>query len=84
MERLKSCGESGYKRRKTQGDEVRQAVRTPAEEDRRKDQQVSLIQITMPFTSAKQRAYLWAKEPAVAKRWTKKYGSKIRPKKKKK
>jgi hypothetical protein len=38
----------------------------------------------MPFTSAKQRSYLWAKEPAVAKRWTKKYGSKIRPKKKKK
>lgn len=39
---LESCRESGYKRRKTQGDEGGQAVRTPAEEDRGKDQQVSL------------------------------------------
>jgi len=31
----------------------------------------------MPFRSEKQRRYLWAKEPEVAKRWTKKYGSKI-------
>lgn len=37
----------------------------------------------MPFTSEKQRRYLYAKQPAVAKRWTKKYGSKIRPKKRK-
>jgi len=30
----------------------------------------------MPFKSEKQRKYMWAKEPAIAKRWTKKYGSK--------
>ena len=36
-----------------------------------------------PFRSAKQRAYLWAKHPKLARKWTKKYGSKIRPKKKK-
>lgn len=36
----------------------------------------------MPFASEKQRRYLWAKEPEVAKRWAEKYGSK--PKKKKK
>lgn len=36
----------------------------------------------MPFRSEKQRRYLWAKEPEVAKRWTKKYGSKIKKKKK--
>jgi len=29
-----------------------------------------------PFKSEKQRKYLWANEPAIAKRWTKKYGSK--------
>ena len=34
----------------------------------------------MPFKSEKQRKYMWAKEPAIAKRWTEKYGSK--PKKK--
>ena len=34
----------------------------------------------MPFKSEKQRRYMWAKEPAIAKRWTEKYGSK--PKKK--
>jgi len=27
---------------------------------------------------------MWAKHPKIAKRWTKKYGSKIKPKKKKK
>ena len=32
----------------------------------------------MPFKSEKQRKYLFAKEPAIAKKWTKKYGSKIR------
>lgn len=37
----------------------------------------------MPFKSEKQRRYLWAKEPELAERWTKKYGSKIRPPKKK-
>ena len=34
----------------------------------------------MPFKSEKQRKYMCAKEPAIAKRWTEKYGSK--PKKK--
>jgi len=29
----------------------------------------------VPFASEKQRRYLWAKEPEIAKRWTKKYGS---------
>lgn len=32
----------------------------------------------MPFKSAKQRRYLWANKPKLAKKWTKKYGSKIR------
>ena len=31
----------------------------------------------MPFKSVKQRRYMWAKHPEIAKRWTKKYGSKI-------
>jgi len=31
----------------------------------------------MSFASEKQRNYLWAKEPKVAKKWTKKYGAKI-------
>lgn len=35
----------------------------------------------MPFKSVKQRKYLWAKHPEVAKKWTKKYGSKIKKKK---
>jgi len=34
----------------------------------------------MPFKSEKQRKYMWAKEPAIAKRWTEKYGSKPRKK----
>jgi hypothetical protein len=34
----------------------------------------------MPFKSEKQRKYLWAKEPEIAKKWTKEYGSS--PKKK--
>ena len=38
----------------------------------------------LPFKSEKQRKYLFAKEPAIAKKWTKKYGSKIKPKKRKK
>lgn len=37
----------------------------------------------MPFRSEKQRRYMWAKHPTIAKRWTKKYGSKIHKKKKK-
>ena len=32
----------------------------------------------MPFKSVKQRKYMWAKKPALAKKWTKKYGSKIK------
>jgi hypothetical protein len=31
----------------------------------------------MPFKSVKQRKYMWAKHPDIAKRWTNKYGSKI-------
>ncbi len=34
----------------------------------------------MPFRSVKQRKFLWANEPEIAKRWTKKYGSKIKKK----
>lgn len=30
----------------------------------------------MPFKSEKQRRYLWTNEPEIAKKWTKKYGSK--------
>lgn len=37
----------------------------------------------MPFRSEKQKRYLYAKEPAVAKKWQAKYGSKVVPKKKK-
>ena len=33
----------------------------------------------MPFQSEKQRKYLWANEPKIAKKWTKEYGSKPRP-----
>jgi hypothetical protein len=36
----------------------------------------------MPFKSVKQRKYMWAKHPEIAKRWTKKYGSKVVGKKK--
>jgi hypothetical protein len=31
----------------------------------------------MPFRSVKQRKYLWAKHPDIARRWTKEHGSKI-------
>ena len=31
----------------------------------------------MPFKSEKQRRFLYAKHPKIAKRWTAKYGSKI-------
>jgi hypothetical protein len=40
----------------------------------------------MPFKSTAQRKFMFAKHPAIAKRWVKKYGSKIvksKPKKKK-
>lgn len=36
----------------------------------------------MPFRSAKQRRFMFAKHPVIAKRWAKKYGTKIRRKKK--
>lgn len=38
----------------------------------------------MPYRSAKQRAFMHAKHPKIAKRWDKRYGGKIVPKKKKK
>lgn len=38
----------------------------------------------MPYKSAKQRAYLHIHEPAVAKKWDKKYGGKIKKKQPKK
>jgi len=31
----------------------------------------------MPFRSEKQRKYLWANEPEIAKNWTEEYGSKV-------
>ncbi len=44
-----------------------------------------LEDLEMPFKSEKQRRYLYKNEPAIAKKWTKKYGSKItKPKKRKK
>jgi len=36
----------------------------------------------MPFRSAKQRRYMYWKHPKIARRWAKKYGTKIRRKKK--
>lgn len=36
----------------------------------------------MPFKSKRQRRYMFAKHPKIARRWAKKYGSKIRRKKK--
>lgn len=35
----------------------------------------------MPYRSAKQRAFMHAKHPEIAKRWDKKYGGKIVKKK---
>ena len=37
----------------------------------------------MPFKSEKQRRYLYKNEPAIAKKWATKYGSKTTKKKKK-
>jgi hypothetical protein len=37
----------------------------------------------MPFKSEKQRRYMWMKHPNIAKKWVKKYGSKIVKKSKK-
>lgn len=36
----------------------------------------------MPFKSEKQRRFMWAKHPEIAKEWTEKYGSKVHPTKK--
>jgi hypothetical protein len=36
----------------------------------------------MPFRSEAHRRFMYAKHPAIAKRWSKKYGSKIVKKKK--
>jgi hypothetical protein len=38
----------------------------------------------MPFKSVKQRKYMFAKHPEVAKKWAEKYGSKPQPGYKKK
>jgi hypothetical protein len=38
----------------------------------------------MPYRSEKQRRYMHAKHPKIAARWDRKYGSKPRPKKRKK
>ena len=38
----------------------------------------------MPFKSVKQRKFMYAKHPDIAKRWTKKYGSKVLKAKRKK
>jgi len=35
----------------------------------------------MPYKSAKQRAYMHIHHPEIAKKWDKKYGGKIAPKK---
>ena len=32
----------------------------------------------MPFRSVKQRKYLFANKPKIARRWAKKYGAKIK------
>jgi len=37
----------------------------------------------MPFKSERQRRFLWARHPEIAKKWTKKYGSKVRKKRRK-
>ena len=34
----------------------------------------------MPFRSKKQRAYMFAKHPRIARRWVKKYGKRIKHK----
>jgi hypothetical protein len=35
----------------------------------------------MPFKSVKQRKFMYAKHPTIAKTWAKKYGAKVRRKK---
>lgn len=36
----------------------------------------------MPYRSEKQRRYMHAKKPSIARRWDAKYGGKVKPKKK--
>jgi len=38
----------------------------------------------MPFKSKKQRKWIYKNKPSLAKKWNKKYGSKIKKKRKKK
>ena len=35
----------------------------------------------VPFRSERQRRFLWARHPDIARRWTAEYGSKIEPRK---
>ena len=52
---------------------------------KKSQKQLKIIEETeVPFKSEKQRKYLFAKKPAIAKKWTKKNGGKIKPKKRKK
>lgn len=37
----------------------------------------------MPFKSVRQRKYLYAKKPKIAQKWARKYGTKIRRKRRK-
>jgi hypothetical protein len=37
----------------------------------------------MPYRSAKQRKFMHAKHPDIAKRWDRDYGGKVQPKKRK-
>jgi hypothetical protein len=32
----------------------------------------------MPFVSTKQRKWMWANKPVLARKWTKKYGGKVK------
>ena len=36
------------------------------------------MELLMPFQSEKQRKYLWANEPEIARDWTDKYGSRVK------
>ena len=36
------------------------------------------MELLMPFQSEKQRRYLWANEPKIARDWTEKYGSRVK------
>lgn len=36
--------------------------------------------VRMPFRSAKQRRFMYKRHPKIAKRWSKRYGSRVRKK----